>query len=533
MTEYSPEYRARVLDWFETDFKESAKSTTKTQRLEDGRVSYRFSVTNNSGIDFNRFSFKVRILNKANGQEIGNATIRTGEWANGETKNFKSKIDIPADVRSISFMMYSESVDFDGQPAGVRVYRDSSEGGVSDMLNDLRDLGEMVTGADGSGGVFGELFGTGGMPETTVTKTTTTRTANGTTTTKTTTTTSSSGNVRQRTTTTRQTNGQQRRQAQRNNSQRRRTYTARRTEKKLNKIRLGKSPGSIAAAVGAAIFAMAAAGSAGDPTSIIQYGVVAAALGLVAVGLKIYRARMGRRVRAYEAKINYEGNTSLDDLAAFTGRPVDKVADDLQKMIVEGFFPDAYIDINNRLLVMTRNGEPIESPEKSAAANKIAKRKAARDKGLVPESIDDLITMTDDPEIKAKLRSLRTITKKIDQRVEERPELESQVKDFREKYYPEVVRLTDEYNEKIEGIGKYESERAADPLEINANPNYLEEQAAEIKVQLISLIDSVAEASENLLEKLHEDDIMDISTDIKMLQTTLASKGLLDSDFDL
>ena len=71
------------------------------------------------------------------------------------------------------------------------------------------------------------------------------------------------------------------------------------------------------------------------------------------------------------------------------------------------------------------------------------------------------------------------------------------------------------------------------PLEIDANPNYLEEQAAEIKKQLISLIDSVAEASENLLEKLHEDDIMDISTDIKMLQTTLASKGLLDSDFDL
>ena len=55
----------------------------------------------------------------------------------------------------------------------------------------------------------------------------------------------------------------------------------------------------------------------------------------------------------------------------------------------------------------------------------------------------------------------------------------------------------------------------------------------EIKAQLISLIDSVTEASENLLEKLHEDDIMDITTDIKMLQTTLASKGLLDSDFDI
>ena len=543
MAENGSEYRGQVLQWFETDFKESAKRTTKTQRLEDGKVSYRFSVTNNSGIDFDRFSFRVRILNKADGKEIGNATIRTGEWAAGETKNFRSKIDIPADVRSISFMMFSESVEFEGQPAGVSVYRQrpsGDNGGVSDVLNDLRDLGEMVTGADGSGGVLGELFGTGGMPETTVTKTTTTRTPSGTTTTKTTTTTRADGRVHKETTTTRQTSGQQRRQTQSRPSPQSRSggtvsksYTARRLQKKLNKIRLGKSPGSIAAAVGAAVFAMAAAGSAGDPASIIQYSLVAAALGLVAVGLKIYKSAVGKRVRAYEAKINYKGNTSLDDLAAFAGRPVDKVADDLQKMIVLGFFPEAYIDINNRLLVMTKNGEPLESPEKTAAANKVAKRKAARDKGLVPESIDDLITMTDDAEIKAKLRTLRTITRKIDQRVEERPELESQVKDFREKYYPEVVRLTDEYNEKIEGIGKYEKDRAEDPLEINANPNYLEEQAAEIKTQLISLIDSVAEASENLLEKLHEDDIMDISTDIKMLQTTLASKGLLDSDFDL
>ena len=203
-------------------------------------------------------------------------------------------------------------------------------------------------------------------------------------------------------------------------------------------------------------------------------------------------------------------------------------------MIADGFFKEAYVDINNRLLVMTRNGEPLESVEKTAAANRTAKRKAAREKGVVPESIDDLITMTDDGEIKSKLRSLRTITKKIDQRVEERPELEDQVKDFREKYYPEVVRLTDEYNEKIANLGKYGDEKVTeDPLEINANPNYLQEQAQDIKKQLVSLIDSVTEASENLLEKLHEDDIMDISTDIKMLQTTLASKGLLDSDFDL
>ena len=95
------EYRGQILSWFETDFKETAKSTTKTQRLDDGKVSYKFSAVNNTGYNFDRFSFKVKILNKANGQEIGTATIRTGEWKVGETKNFRSKIAIPPDVRSI------------------------------------------------------------------------------------------------------------------------------------------------------------------------------------------------------------------------------------------------------------------------------------------------------------------------------------------------------------------------------------------------------------------------------------------------
>ena len=537
---YETEERGQILSWFESDFKETAKSTTKIQRLEDGKVSYKFSVVNNSGYSFDKFSFKVRILNKANGEEIGTATIRAGAWKSGETKNFRSKIAIPANVKSISFVMFSDSVDYSISDD----YSDMEErrqDPIGSAVQDIRDLGDMVTGADGSGGILGELFGTGGMPETTVTKTTTTRTPSGTTTTQTTTTRRGNGQVSTKTTTTRQTSGQRQRQAQNTGSRQSRssgsvgkTYTKRRTDKKLDKMRLGKSVGAVWSTVGAALFAMAAAGSTGDPQQVIQYMLVAVGLAGLAAGLKINSVNKGKRIRAYEAKINYKGNTSLDELAAFVDKPVDKVADDLQKMIADGFFKEAYVDINNRLLVMTRNGEPLESVEKTAAANRTAKRKAAREKGVVPESIDDLITMTDDGEIKSKLRSLRTITKKIDQRVEERPELEDQVKDFREKYYPEVVRLTDEYNEKIANLGKYGDEKVTeDPLEINANPNYLQEQAQDIKKQLVSLIDSVTEASENLLEKLHEDDIMDISTDIKMLQTTLASKGLLDSDFDL
>ncbi len=527
--------RAAIAEWFETDFKDAAKATTKTSRLDDGRLSYSFSVVNNSGFDFDKFSFKIKVIDRTNNVEIGTASINAGKWASGEKKNFRSRLSIPEGVRNLSFVMYANSLDYQAMPT------DGAAPVIRDAAGTIRDIGDAITGADGSGGVFGELFGTGGMPEsgkTVTTRTTTTRNANGTTTTKTTTTTTTrkpgSGTVN---TAPRRQSGTGRQAAPANQGG---TFTQRRNEKKLNKMRLGKSGWTVASLVTGLVLLLSAAGSTGDAEFALGVGIVGALMIITSGIMKLVLNRKAKRIRLYEAKVNKNGNTSIDDLSAYMGRPFNKVADDLQTMIADGFFPQAYVDINNRMLVMTRNGVPIESVERSAAEIKAAKRKKTRDGSLAPESLDDLITMTDDAELKSKLRTLRTVTRKIDARVEQVPELEKQVKDFREKYYPEVVRLTDDYNEKIADMGnltgipkdEVTSDSSGAPV-INSNPNYLQEQADEIKSQLISLIDSVTEASENLLERLHEEDIMDITTDIKMVQTTLASKGLLDSDFDL
>ena len=112
-------------------------------------------------------------------------------------------------------------------------------------------------------------------------------------------------------------------------------------------------------------------------------------------------------------------------------------------MIVDGFFGEAYVDIDNRMLVMTKNGKPLQDVAKSVAEKKKALRKSGKD-DETPENIDDLIAITEDSEIRAKLRALAVITKKIDERVDQVPDLEKQVKDFKEKYYPEDVRLTDD-----------------------------------------------------------------------------------------
>ena len=527
--------RAAVVEWFETDFKEAAKNTTKTSRTDDGKLNYSFSVTNTSGFAFDSFSFRIKVINKADGSEIGTAVIKAGEWKQGEKKNFRSRLAIPANARSLSFVMYSNSLEFESRELG------EVDQGARDVENAMREIGEAVksvgdalSGSDGSGGVFGELFGTGGMPETitgsrdtaTTSRTTTTRTSGGRTTTTTRTTTTSGSRGSSSTSGTRRSGG---------------TYSQRKIQKKLDKIRLGKSGVTLATLIMGALMVIASFADTNTADQMIGYLASGGAL-LIASGVsKMLANAKAKRVRTYEARVNKNGNTSLDDLASYVGRPFNKVCDDIQKMIADGFFGEAYLDIENRMLVMTRDGKPIESVEEAAAKNKQARRKAAREKGVLPESLDDLITMTDDAEIKSKLRTLRAITKKIDARVEEVPDLEKQVKDFREKYYPEVVRLTDSYNEKIADMGDLGYEKPKEVVGtdstgapvLNTNPNYLEEQAAEIKSQLISLIDSVTEASENLLERLHEDDIMDITTDIKSLQATLASKGLLDSDFDI
>lgn len=315
-------------------------------------------------------------------------------------------------------------------------------------------------------------------------------------------------------------------------------YTDMKSIRTMNKMRQGKSGGAIALIVLGIFNLIAALDETGTTVELVEYlglGVIFLVVGIL---MKRRSSSRAKRIKIYESMVNPNGNTSLYDLSVNAGISLQKVAEELQELTVKGFFPGAYVDKQNKLFVMTRNGKPIESVEASANENKKMRRKAARKNGELPSTIEDLVTMTDDADLKNKLLGLQMITKKIDKRVEAKPELEEQVKDFREKYYPEVVRLADGYNEKISILSKHTvdvstGEESKSDIQIKCGEDNLSKQAQEIKVQLIKLIDSVTEASENLLERLHEGDIMDITTDIQMLQTTLASKGLLDSDFDL
>ena len=65
----------------------------------------------------------------------------------------------------------------------------------------------------------------------------------------------------------------------------------------------------------------------------------------------------------------------------------------------------------------------------------------------------------------------------------------------------------------------------------NFSPRYSVSYSPETRVLRIETLDTINLAFENLFDGLFEDDAIDISTDISVLETMLRQEGLTGSDF--
>ena len=78
MADYNAE-RSAVIEWFRSRFSREAAATAKTSRLPDGSLGFVFSVVNSSGVDFENFSFLVKVSDRESGRLIGSANINAGQ----------------------------------------------------------------------------------------------------------------------------------------------------------------------------------------------------------------------------------------------------------------------------------------------------------------------------------------------------------------------------------------------------------------------------------------------------------------------
>ena len=115
-------------------------------------------------------------------------------------------------------------------------------------------------------------------------------------------------------------------------------------------------------------------------------------------------------------------------------------------------------------------------------------------------------------EISKKISRLEVVIQKIFQRVEQHPELISDLRKFMDYYLPTTMKLLKAYEE------------------LDAQP-VQGENIATAKREIEETLDTISTAFENLLDSFFKDTAWDISTDISVLQTMLAQEGLTKKDF--
>lgn len=343
-------------------------------------------------------------------------------------------------------------------------------------------------------------------------------------------------------------------------------YYNNRKLKQIEKKRTQKTKkiwGWILTAVGALELpnAIAAMGTSG--TSGLVSGIISCLLFLIpGLYLLLSAKRQVDRWDRYEAIIDNRGNTPISLIAKKMKLPETVVYSDLQEMIHDDFFIgpnyniEAYLDAERDLLVMTSGGEPLKplpdppTEEERAQAAAASSRKgwfgAGRGRGkqdnrpgdtesagvagaagasdadeaadesraeepvTEEEELSDLelirkaIAETKDDEVRGYLYGLEGSVRRIDERLQDQPDLREKLSIRRlYKYYlPQIIEL----------IRKYQAP----------------DTPADLKEQIRDALRTSANALSNIEADLLEREQMDAETDIEVLKNMFAQDGLLD-----
>lgn len=267
------------------------------------------------------------------------------------------------------------------------------------------------------------------------------------------------------------------------------------------------------------------------PTAVEAVGSVFGVFFVISLILMITGIRRRKRVkrfRLYQKVLNGRTYCTIKELSAASRREQKYTIKDLRKMIDAGLFAEGYLDDRETCLMTdykTYNQylESMKSAKEREEAEKREQEKWANRKGgaALKETIDEgrnyikTIKAANDAlpeeEISEKLNQLEKVTSKIFDYVEQHPEKLPEIRKFMSYYMPITLKLVTAY-QRFDGHG--------------TNTSEIEDTKLEIK----GTLDTINKAYQNLLKKLMQADILDVSSDISALETILAQEGLTDDE---
>ncbi|MBD5133780.1 MAG: hypothetical protein HDT38_04825 [Clostridiales bacterium] len=279
----------------------------------------------------------------------------------------------------------------------------------------------------------------------------------------------------------------------------------------------------IAGSIVSGIFALGSAAISIDVIRSIVYGYfwpedliglmaclmfMAGGLGMLFSG--IGKGRTNERYLNYLAYIGANREVALAPMAASFDVPVSKLCKDLRRMLAKGILPTGYLDLAEGKLFLTEMGYRAPEPARQAppVQEETPQQAAAREDDILREirQVNDAIP---DAAMTAKINRIEEITGKILAYQKSHPNKESQLRTFLNYYLPTTLKILRAYAQlDAQGI---------EGANISAAKKRIED-----------MMDQVVSGFEKQLDKLFQDDAMDITSDVEVLENMLKKDGLSD-----
>ncbi|MDE6260514.1 MAG: 5-bromo-4-chloroindolyl phosphate hydrolysis family protein [Oscillospiraceae bacterium] len=295
-------------------------------------------------------------------------------------------------------------------------------------------------------------------------------------------------------------------------------------DRKRARKKAGRGTGLIiAGSIVSGIFALGSAAISIDILQMIVHGYgwadefigllacmmfLAGGLGMLFSG--IGKNRSSERYLNYLAYIGANREVALAPMAASFGVPVSKLCKDLRRMLAKGILPTGYLDLAEGKLFLTEMGYHTPEPKRETppVQEETAQEAAAREDDILREirQVNDAIP---DAAMSAKIDRIEEITGKILKYQKEHPNKEGQLRTFLNYYLPTTLKILRAYAQlDAQGIEG--------------------ENISAAKKRIEDMMDQVVSGFEKQLDKLFQDDAMDITSDVEVLENMLKKDGLSD-----
>ena len=195
----------------------------------------------------------------------------------------------------------------------------------------------------------------------------------------------------------------------------------------------------------------------------------------------------------------------IADIAGAIPCSYDKCCKYLENCIDDGVFgPDAYLDMRRRYLVV--EGKAPEPAPKKRRKPKIEQK----EKDQYQKILDDLRAVNDaipDEEMSDKIDRLEAVSAKIFEQAKSDPDKLPRMRKFMDYYLPTSLKLLQTYAElDAQGVEG--------------------ENISESKKRIEQTMDTLVHAFETQLDQLFQDDALDVSADIDVMENMLRADGL-------